>query len=133
MIVAPAGAIEGVQNALGGSGPTELGSPQRTGGGEAGAKLGIADQAVHGFGDGGGVVGVEFEGRTACDTGHRLDIGAGGGKARCEGFHYWEVDWDHPEPTPGGAVTYPHRCRRCGLEVHASDIGDAATKAASLP
>ena len=52
--------------------------------------------------------------------------------ARCEGFHYWEVDWDHPEPTPGGAVTYPHRCRRCGLEVHASDIGDAAAQAASL-
>ncbi len=52
--------------------------------------------------------------------------------ARCEGFHYWEVDWDHPEPGPGGTVAYPHRCRRCGLEVHASDIGDAAAKAASL-
>jgi hypothetical protein len=52
--------------------------------------------------------------------------------ARCEGFHYWEVDWDHPERRPGGTVTYPHRCRRCGLEVHASDIGDAAAKAASL-
>ena len=53
--------------------------------------------------------------------------------ARCEGFFYWEVVWDHPEPGPAGTVAYPHRCRRCGLEVHASDIGDAATKAASLP
>jgi hypothetical protein len=49
---------------------------------------------------------------------------------RCEGFHYWDVDWQHPEPGPGGSLTYPHRCRRCGLEVRAADIAEAAAKAA---
>ena len=54
-------------------------------------------------------------------------------KDRCAGHHYWHVDWSSAEPGPGGTVTYTHRCRRCGLEVRASDIGDAAAQAASLP
>ena len=48
---------------------------------------------------------------------------------RCEGHHYWQVDWDSAEPGPGGNVTHVHRCRRCGLEVRAADIGDAAARA----
>jgi hypothetical protein len=51
----------------------------------------------------------------------------------CDGHHYWQVDWDSAQPDPSGNVRYVHRCRRCGLEVRASDIGDAAAKAASLP
>jgi hypothetical protein len=49
----------------------------------------------------------------------------------CAGHHYWEVDWDSARPDPGGDVSYVHRCRRCGLEVRAADIGEAATKAPS--
>jgi len=52
---------------------------------------------------------------------------------RCAGHHYWQVDWRSAAPGPGGTVTYTHRCRHCGLEVRASDIGDAAAQAASLP
>jgi hypothetical protein len=52
--------------------------------------------------------------------------------ARCAGHHYWQVDWSSAQTDPGGDVTYTHRCRRCGLEVSASDISDAAAKAASL-
>jgi len=48
---------------------------------------------------------------------------------RCEGHHYWQVDWDSAEPGPGGNITHVHRCRRCGLEVRAADIGDAAAEA----
>jgi len=51
--------------------------------------------------------------------------------AHCEGFHYWQVDWDRPEAGPDGALTYPHRCRNCGLEVRATDIGDASARAAA--
>jgi hypothetical protein len=54
-------------------------------------------------------------------------------KDRCAGHHYWRVDWDSARPGPGGTVTYIHHCRRCGLEVRASDIGDAAEQGASLP
>jgi len=49
---------------------------------------------------------------------------------RCEGFHYWDVDWQRPEPGPDGATTFPHCCRRCGVEVRAADISDAAAKTA---
>jgi hypothetical protein len=49
--------------------------------------------------------------------------------APCEGHHYWQVDWDSAQHGPGGDVTYVHRCRRCGLEVRAADIGEAAAKA----
>ncbi len=49
----------------------------------------------------------------------------------CEGFHYWQVDWDHGELGPDGVLSYPHRCRNCGVEVRATDINDAAAKAAS--
>jgi hypothetical protein len=45
--------------------------------------------------------------------------------ARCEGFHYWDVDWQRPQRGANGAVVYPHRCRRCGVEVLAVDIADA--------
>jgi hypothetical protein len=54
---------------------------------------------------------------------------AGSGQGRCEGFHYWQVDWDRGEPGPDGPMTYPHRCRNCGVEVRATDIGDASAKA----
>lgn len=50
--------------------------------------------------------------------------------ARCEGFHYWQVDWDAAEPGPDGRMTYPHRCRNCGTEVRAHDIGEASALAA---
>jgi hypothetical protein len=52
---------------------------------------------------------------------------------RCEGFHYWQVDWERGELGPDGVLVYPHRCRSCGIEVKAADIGDAATKAAAIP
>lgn len=45
--------------------------------------------------------------------------------ARCEGFHYGDVDWQRPQQGVNGAVVYPHRCRRCGVEVLAVDIADA--------
>ena len=45
--------------------------------------------------------------------------------ARCEGLHYWDVDWQRPQAGANGAVVYPHRCRRCGVEVLAVDIADA--------
>jgi hypothetical protein len=48
--------------------------------------------------------------------------------APCAGHHYWQVNWDSAEPDG----TYVHRCRRCGLEVRARDIGDAATRAEAL-
>ena len=47
---------------------------------------------------------------------------------RCEGFHYWQVDWDRAETGLDGRVTYPHRCQRCGIEVRASDIADATNQ-----
>jgi hypothetical protein len=43
----------------------------------------------------------------------------------CEGYHYWDVDWQRPQPGVNGAAAYPHRCRRCGVEVLAADIADA--------
>jgi len=52
---------------------------------------------------------------------------------RCEGYHYWQVDWERGETGPDGALVYPHRCRNCGIEVRAADIDDAAEKAAALP
>jgi len=52
---------------------------------------------------------------------------------RCQGYHYWQVDWEHGEMGPDGALVYPHRCRNCGIEVRAADIDDAAEKAAALP
>jgi hypothetical protein len=50
---------------------------------------------------------------------------------RCHGFHYWQVDWDRGEAGPDGRMTYPHRCRNCGIAVRATDIGDATDKAAA--
>jgi hypothetical protein len=49
----------------------------------------------------------------------------------CEGHHYWQVDWDSARPDASGDVSYVHRCRRCGFEVRAADIGEAAAKASS--
>ena len=51
---------------------------------------------------------------------------------RCQGYHYWQADWMHGQVGPDGVLLYPHRCRNCGLEVRAADIGDAAQKAAAL-
>ena len=50
----------------------------------------------------------------------------------CAGHHYWRVDWDRGELGPDGLLLYPHRCRNCGIEVKATDIGDAAAKVAEL-
>jgi hypothetical protein len=50
---------------------------------------------------------------------------------RCEGFHYWQVDWDQGELGPDGVLVYPHVCRTCGVEVRAADISDATEKAAA--
>ena len=47
----------------------------------------------------------------------------------CAGFHYWQVDWDQGEAGPDGRMTYPHRCRNCGIEVRAHDIGEASALA----
>jgi hypothetical protein len=52
--------------------------------------------------------------------------------ARCQGFHYWRVDWEHGQPGPNGVVEYPHVCQSCGVAVRAADIGEAARKAAAL-
>jgi hypothetical protein len=51
---------------------------------------------------------------------------------RCQGYHYWQADWMHGQVGPDGVLLYPHRCRNCGIEVRAADIGDAAQKAALL-
>ena len=51
---------------------------------------------------------------------------------RCQGYHYWQADWMHGQVDPDGVLLYPHRCRNCGIEVRAADIGDAAQKAALL-
>ena len=53
-------------------------------------------------------------------------------RERCEGYHYWQVDWEHGEAGPDGVLVYPHLCRNCGIEVRAADIGDAALKAGAL-
>jgi hypothetical protein len=50
----------------------------------------------------------------------------------CQGYHYWQADWMHGQLGPDGVLLYPHRCRNCGIEVRAADIGDAAKKAAAL-
>jgi hypothetical protein len=50
----------------------------------------------------------------------------------CQGYHYWQVDWMKGQVGPDGVLMYPHRCRNCGIEVRAADIGDAAQKAAAL-
>jgi hypothetical protein len=50
----------------------------------------------------------------------------------CQGYHYWQVDWMHGQVGPDGVLRYPHRCRNCGVEVRAADIGEAAQKAAAL-
>ena len=50
----------------------------------------------------------------------------------CQGYHYWQADWMHGQVGPDGVLLYPHRCRNCGIEVRAADIGDAAQKAAAL-
>jgi len=55
-----------------------------------------------------------------------------GAPERCQGYHYWQVDWEHGETDPEGKLVYPHRCRNCGIEVRAADIDDAAQKAAAL-
>jgi hypothetical protein len=47
----------------------------------------------------------------------------------CGAFHYWVVDWDHPQVGIDGLQRYPHRCRNCGTEVLATDISDATTQA----
>jgi hypothetical protein len=52
--------------------------------------------------------------------------------APCQGHHYWQADWMHGQLGPEGVLLYPHRCRNCGIEVRAADIGDAAKKAAAL-
>ncbi len=49
--------------------------------------------------------------------------------ASCGAFHYWVVDWDHPQVGIDGLQRYPHRCRNCGTEVLATDISDATTQA----
>jgi hypothetical protein len=54
-------------------------------------------------------------------------------RERCQGYHYWQVDWERGQAGPDGVLVYPHRCRNCGIEVRAADIGDAAQKAAALP
>jgi hypothetical protein len=51
---------------------------------------------------------------------------------RCQGHHYWQVDWMQGQVGPDGVLRYPHRCRNCGIEVRAADIGEAAQKAAAL-
>ena len=52
----------------------------------------------------------------------------GDAHAACDGFHYWRVDWNDAE-LEDGALAYLHRCRRCGLEVRAANIGEASEKA----
>ena len=49
----------------------------------------------------------------------------------CQGYHYWQVDWMQGQVGPDGVLRYPHRCRNCGIEVRAADIGEAAQKAAA--
>ena len=51
---------------------------------------------------------------------------------QCQSYHYWQVDWMQGQVGPDGVLRYPHRCRNCGLEVRAADIGEAAQKAAAL-
>jgi len=46
--------------------------------------------------------------------------------------HYWEVAYDRGELGADGVWRFPHRCRSCGLELMARDIGDASAQAANL-
>ena len=49
--------------------------------------------------------------------------------AACD--HYWEVAYDRGELGDDGVWRFPHRCRNCGLELLARDIGDASAQASS--
>src|ERR1035441_3145974 len=81
-----AGGAKGVEHAFGGGAPGKLCGAERTGGGEPLTKVGIGDQAMHDFGDGGRVARVEFQGGRAGDAVHGLDGGTTGGHAGGEGL-----------------------------------------------
>jgi hypothetical protein len=51
----------------------------------------------------------------------------GGG---CE-EHYWDVAYERGELGDDGVWRFPHRCRNCGLQLLARDIGDASAQARS--
>ena len=55
-------------------------------------------------------------------------VAAPAGAADCE--HDWEADFDQGHLAEDGVWRFPHRCRRCGLQVLAADAAAADTQAA---
>ena len=51
----------------------------------------------------------------------------------CDPHHFWEVAYDRGQLGEDGVWRFPHRCRNCGLELLAADVGDAAAQADRLP
>jgi hypothetical protein len=49
----------------------------------------------------------------------------------CDPSHLWDVAYDRGELGGDGIWRFPHKCSTCGLEVLASDIGDATAQAAA--
>jgi hypothetical protein len=47
----------------------------------------------------------------------------------CDPSHAWDVAYDRGELGSDGIWRFPHKCATCGLDVLASDIGDANTQA----
>jgi hypothetical protein len=47
--------------------------------------------------------------------------------------HYWEVGYDRGALGSDGVWRFPHRCRDCGLELLARDVGDASAQVAQSP
>jgi hypothetical protein len=51
----------------------------------------------------------------------------------CTNGHYWDVAYDQGQLGSDGVWRFPHRCRHCGRELLARDIGDANALSAHLP
>jgi hypothetical protein len=47
----------------------------------------------------------------------------------CDPHHFWEVAYERGALGEDGVWRFPHHCRNCGLELLASDVGEATTHA----